>query len=178
MCVCGHLRLEVLQGAVFGFCWSWQSLSLMLIVSSGASRHTKIQLGDKSVQALKIQHFISAWLLRKLSANTFPHSFPLAAEADDDFNLGAAPISSFVLFLFWYVVVITALILNIELILTAFLTNMPEFQYSKCWIFLSIGMFLTCHQTQKSNACSHWWTSSQWQSLQNKKCGNVILLLL
>ena len=58
--VCHYLRLEVLHGGVFGFCLSWQSLSLMLIVSSGASRHTKIQLGDKSIQALKIQHFISA----------------------------------------------------------------------------------------------------------------------
>lgn len=57
---CRHLRLEVLQGGAFGFCRSWQSLSLMLIVSSGASRHTKIQLGDKSIQALKFQHFISA----------------------------------------------------------------------------------------------------------------------
>ncbi len=85
---CRHLRLEGLQGGAFGFCRSWQSLSLMLIVSSGASRHTKIQLGDKSIQALKIQHFISARLLRKLSANIFPHSFPLAAEAEDDFNSG------------------------------------------------------------------------------------------
>lgn len=58
--VCRHLRLEVLQGGVSGFCRSWHSLSLMLIVSSGASRQTKIQLGDKSIQALKIQHFISA----------------------------------------------------------------------------------------------------------------------
>lgn len=44
VCVCRHLRLGVLRGGVFGFCRSWQSLSLMLIVSSGASRHTKIQL--------------------------------------------------------------------------------------------------------------------------------------
>lgn len=120
--MCRHLRLEVWQGGVFGFRRSWQSLSLMLIVSSGASRHTKIQLTDKSIQALKIQHFISARLLRKLSANTFPCSFPLAAEAEDDFNLGAAPILVFAsssyfsaLLIFRYLIVFRGLILNIEL---------------------------------------------------------------
>ena len=82
-----HLRLVVAAG-VFGFGLSWKSRSLMLIVSSGASRHTKIQLGDKSIQALKIQHFISAAPLRKRSANTFPPSFPSAAEVVDDINLG------------------------------------------------------------------------------------------
>lgn len=90
----------------------------MLIVSSGASRHTKIQLADKSIQALKIQHFISARLLRKLSANTFPLSFPPAAEAEDHFNLGAAPFLlsySGALFIFRYLIVIRALSVTIDL---------------------------------------------------------------
>lgn len=83
--VCRHLRVEVLQGGESGCCRSRLSLSLMLIVSSGASRHTKIQLTDKSIRALKIQHLIPAWLLRKWSANTFPCSFPPAAEPKDVF---------------------------------------------------------------------------------------------
>lgn len=55
---CGHLRLEVLLGGVFGFSLSWCSLSLMVIVSSGDSLHTKMQLGE--IKALNIQDFISA----------------------------------------------------------------------------------------------------------------------
>lgn len=50
--------VEVLQGGVSGSCRRRQSLSLMLSVSSGASRHTKIQLRDK--RPLKIQHLIPA----------------------------------------------------------------------------------------------------------------------
>lgn len=90
--VCGrahrrhYLRPEVAPGGESGLCWSCQSLSLILIVSSGASRHTKIQLMDKSIQALKIQHFISAWLLRKMSANTFGCSFPPTSQSKDGFN--------------------------------------------------------------------------------------------
>lgn len=129
--VCCHLRLEVLLGCVFGFCRSWQSLSLMLIVSSGASRHTKIQLGDKSIQALKIKHFISASVLRKLSANTFSNSFPLPARTEDDINLSAA-----------LILVHTWLSLLLELWF---------------WILVTYtGLFLTCLLTQRSNACSRW----------------------
>lgn len=81
-----YLRPEVALAGESGLCRSCQSLSLILIVSSGASRHTKIQLMDKSIRALKIQHFISAWLLRKTSANTFHRSFPLADQSKDGFN--------------------------------------------------------------------------------------------
>lgn len=58
VCVCGHLMVEVLQGGVSGSCRRRQSLSLMLSVSSGDSRHTKIQLRDK--RPLKIQRLIPA----------------------------------------------------------------------------------------------------------------------
>lgn len=92
VCVWAHRRPylspEVAPGGESGLCWSCQSLSLILIVNSGASRHTKIQLMDKSIRALKIQHFISAWLLRKMSANTFGCSFPPTAQSKDGFNSG------------------------------------------------------------------------------------------
>lgn len=54
VCVCGHLRLESGRS---GSCWRRQSLSLMLSVSSGASRHTKIQLMVKSVKFIKNSPF-------------------------------------------------------------------------------------------------------------------------
>jgi len=55
----------------------------MQAVSSGARRHTKIQLADERQSGIKNAacHFIPAPLSRKLSANTFP----LAAEAEKGF---------------------------------------------------------------------------------------------
>lgn len=186
VCVWAHrrhyLRPEVAPGGESGLCWSCQSLSLILIVSSGASRHTKIQLMDKSIRALKIQHFISAWLLRKMSANTFGCSFPLTAQSKDGFNSETDLIHSSSYFRakihIWTSGVcnrsadhsfIRSRNLNLYLV-------MHIHHFSSCFLHLLFGscilhctsgtfssLFLlpTCPQMPKSNTCSRWWTSSQ-----------------
>lgn len=51
-----YLRAEVVPSGESGLWRSCQSRSLILIVSSAARRHTKMQLVKKSIWALKIQH--------------------------------------------------------------------------------------------------------------------------
>lgn len=92
-CACTHhyLRAEVVPSGGSGLCRSCQSRSLILIVSSGASRHTKMQLTKKKHLGIKN----SVWLLRKLSVNTFRCSFPPAAQSQDGFNLETDAIQIF-----------------------------------------------------------------------------------
>lgn len=93
MCGCGHLRLEVLQRGRSGSCWRRQSLSLMLSVSSGASRHTKIQLMVKRVESIKNSQFnfsltVQEMVRKHISLLISPSNSPIAGFFFL-FNLGA-----------------------------------------------------------------------------------------